>query len=241
MKCVNCGAQIGLDVEKCPYCRTINAIAVRRKENIEKLEADNKELEKKVLETSREERWYRIHKRVNIVLAGLIVLFFVVAYVMSFVTTVPYSKEELATIQDYYNAEDYENLYYYMSDLNLFGEDGLYEYSQMALLWHNYREVQLDFMYAYDEYVETGKYSSWRLEQCVKTGYDVLTCYISRVYDEVSEENAKRNEQFEEEIYMLFTGILEIPEEELSDLSPDDWDRQKELSEYVLEVLPNED
>ena len=241
MKCVNCGAQIGLDVEKCPYCGTINPIATKRRENIEKLEADNKKLEKNVLETTKEERWYRIHKRVNIVLAGLIVLLFVVAFVTSLIKVVPYSKKELATIQDYYNAEDYENLYYYMSDLNLFGQEGLYEYGQMALLWHNYRDTQLEFMYAYDEYVETGKYSKWRLEHCVETGYDVLTCYVSRAYDEVSEENAKRNEQFEEEIYMLFTGILEIPEEELSDLPVDDWDRQKELSKYVLEVLPNEE
>ena len=144
-------------------------------------------------------------------------------------------------VKEYYEAAKLEELYYHMHENNIIGMEGYYDYSNIALLWHTYRECQLEFAFAYDGYLKNGKYSKWQLESCVDSGYDVLTGYISYSYDEnLSPKNRELIKPYQEKVYMMFTGVLQIPEEMLVDLEPNDFEKLDALQEYVLEVLPNE-
>lgn len=241
MKCENCGAQVGLDVEKCPYCGTINKIALMREEKLEDLKDSNEEFEKKVLEDSREELHYRLHKRINLALFCLLALLVIVGIVIDEHGQNHVSEENDKLVKEYYEAAKLEELYYHMHENNIIGMEGYYDYSNIALLWHTYRECQLEFAFAYDGYLKNGKYSKWQLESCVDSGYDVLTGYISYSYDEnLSPKNRELIKPYQEKVYMMFTGVLQIPEEMLVDLEPNDFEKLDALQEYVLEVLPNE-
>lgn len=241
MKCENCGAQIGLDVEKCPYCGTINQIAVVREEKLEDLKERNEEFEKKVLKDSKEELRYRLHKRINLALFLALAFLVIVGSIIEEREQNYVSEENDRLVREYYEAGKLEELYYHMHENNIIGMEGYYDYSNIVLLWNAYQDCQIEFACAYDDYLKNGKYSTWQLESCVDKGYDVLTGYISYTYDEnMSEQNKELIKPYQENVYMLFTGALQIPEEMLVDLEPYDYERQEALKEYVLEVLPNE-
>ncbi|MGN0515107.1 MAG: hypothetical protein ACI4GD_12600 [Lachnospiraceae bacterium] len=242
MKCKNCGAQMGLDVEKCPYCGSENKIAKTRSSTLDKLKKYNEKLSQEELKKTRAWRFYKLHKRINIIMTAVVIVLLVVSFIFYMLSdnSVSKPKGSVNTVKELYNKGDYEELHTYMHEHGMFGEEGLYEYSQMALLWYEYHKTRLDFIKAYDNYMLDDQYNKMYLERCVDDGYGVLTCHISSYYNEVSEENANRIKPYQDEIYMLFTGILNIPEEMLSDLDEYDYKKEDVLKEYVLEVLPNE-
>lgn len=242
MKCVNCGAQIGLDVEKCPFCGTVNNIAVVRKEGIEILKAENEKLEEAVLEASKKEMYYKLHKRINIILVAVMVLFCVAALIISQIEYDYVAPEDKKMVYELYEKQDLEGLYNLMHEKDIFGKEGFYDYSYMALLWNNYQECQRWYAKAYDNYLANGKYDSYYLERCIETGCEILTGYISSTYGKnLSEKNKEYLRPYQEKVMILFTGTFGIPEEMLEGLEHDDYDREDAIIEYVLEVLPNED
>lgn len=244
MKCLNCGAVLDADQLVCPYCGTINHEASGRKQELDVLEGENQALKKEVLSKSKEEVRYKIHKRVNLVLAGIFMLTTVISFVAFCITDEPIWNRK-GTEEDmirYYEAGDYENLYLCMSSGDLFDPEQYYDYGHIALIWNDYLNCQIYFGKAYEAYVDTGFYDSYYLERCIEYGCDVLTGNLSYIYEELSEENKKRLAPCQEQIYILFTGALQIPEELIEEIYEiEEYKHADALVEYVLEVLPHEE
>lgn len=242
MKCKNCGAQIGLDVQKCPYCGTINQIALKREDTLEEMQKSNEELEEKVIKDSREVMWYRLHKRFNLV------LFMIILSIIAFGFYIQYKEnhvkadaKDVAIMKEYYETGNLEELYYFMTENDFMVLDEYYEYAHVASVWYSYHSARCDFINAYDDYALNGKYNKYMLESCIWEGCEVLTGHMSYYGGDLSEHSLNLIEGFQEEIYMLFGGSLKIPDEMLKNLEPHNSEMRKELLEYVLGVLPYEE
>lgn len=243
MKCINCGALLEADQLVCPYCGTANHEAIDRKQELDMIEGENRKLKKEVLSKSKEEIGYKIHKRVNLVLLAVFVLVTVFSFVAYLFTEEQVwnrngSEEDMVR---YYEANDFENLYFCMSFADLFDPEKYPDYGHAALIWNDYMDCQVYFAKAYEEYEKTGYYDAWYLEKCIDYGCDVLTGNLSYVYEELSEENKERLAPYQEQIYILFTGALQIPDELIEEMyEVEAYEHEEALVEYVLEVLPNE-
>lgn len=243
MKCKHCGANIEADQKICPYCGTANPEAYLREWQLEEIQKKNKELARQVLKDSRPELLYKLHKRVNLALFILLILISVVSFgvYMAKESGKKYGKK--SDIPRLYEEGAWDEFALCMRSWDYSKEEEYHDYMHMASLWNCYRSCQIAFAQAYEGYLETGYYKKQYLRECVKYGYMVLTGELSYLYshENLSEQNKKNLEPFREQVYILFTGILKIPENMLSDLDPEDYTEENTLFEYVLEVLPNED
>ena len=244
MKCIQCGAILKAEQLVCPYCGAVNKEATGRRRELDFLEAQNISLKKEVLQESKEEIRTKIHRRVNFVLLCVFILTVFISFATYMITEEhlfgPKGTEE--EMIRYYEEGDYENLYLCMSSGDLFDSELRYEYGHMALLWNDYESCQINFGKAYQEYVNTGKYDSYYLEQCVKYGCEVLTGEFSYTYDEFPEVNREKAKPLQDQVMILFTGVFQIPEELIGEMHDREnyYDKADVLIEYVLEVLPNE-
>ena len=244
MKCVQCGAILKEEHLVCPYCGAINEEASGRKKEIDIIEKKNRALKKEILEKSKEEIYTKIHRRVNFVLTCVFVLMVLISFgtfmILEGNLFVPKGTEE--EMIRYYEEGDFEKLYLCMSSGELFDPELRYEYSHMALLWDQYKSCQTYFGKAYQEYEKTGVYNGYYLECCIDYGCEVLTGEFSYVYDEFPEINKEKAAPYREQVMILFTGILQIPEELIEEMYKEEYyyNRSDILTEYVLEVLPNE-
>jgi len=243
MKCFNCGANLDADKLVCEYCGTVNDDAVQRKQELDKLENENIELKRDVLTKSKEEIRYKIHIRVNIALAVFFILTMVISFVMYLGVEVNlfHKNSNVSDMYKYYETQDYESLYYCMSNGNLFSVEDYPEYSHMALYWRNYNDCYLYYAQAFEEYQQTGQYNKYELERCIEKGCGVLTGEIGSIYDDFWTSNKERMLPYQEQVYILFTGALQIPEEMIAEIYDKvQYDQADEIVEYVLEVFPNE-
>lgn len=243
MKCKNCGANIKREQRRCPYCGSINEMAVKQEQALGSMEKSNQEYMLQVLKESKPMLHYKIHKRVNLVLLGIFIcvtLFSMFAFFHQEggLFTTPGSMEVCAS---YYEEGKFEELSRYMSEHDMFNPENNYAYSQMVFLWKSYQNCQDYFATSYEVYQETGFYDTSYLELCIREGYEVLTSEVSYLYKEPVKRNQNMYAPYQEKIYMLFTGVLHIPEEMLADVKEGtfDYEVRDALIEYVLEVLPN--
>lgn len=244
MKCVQCGAILKEEHLVCPYCGAINEEASVRKKEVDTIENKNKALKKEVLEKSKEEIHTKIHRRVNFVLTCVFILLVFISFGTYMIVEEnlfgPKGTEE--EMIRYYEAGDFENLYLCMNSGELFDPELRYEYSHMALLWNKYQSCQIYFAKAYQEYDKTGVYDGYYLERCIEYGCEVLTGEFSYTYDVFPEINKEKAAWYQEQVMILFTGVLQIPDELITEMYNEEYyyNRADILTEYVLEVLPNE-
>lgn len=243
MKCKNCGANMKREQRICPYCGSPNAIAVKQEKILGGMEQSNQEFREQVLKESKPMLYYKIHKRVNLALFCIFICVMLFSMFAFFhkeggLVTTPGSMEVCAS---YYEEEKFEELYRYMSEHDMFDPENNYAYGQMVFLWRSYQNCQDYFATSYEVYQDTGFYDTSYLELCIKEGYEVLTSEVSYLYNEPVKRNQEMYAPYQEKIYMLFTGVLHIPEEMLADVGEGtfDYEVRDGLIEYVLEVLPN--
>lgn len=238
MKCKSCGAILQMEQSVCPYCGISNPVAAEQARYLNLLKRKNQNYRARVLKESRPEILKRIHRRVNWILFGVLVLVTVLSFVLYGSKEYHQENGTAEQMEEYYREGDYRQLYLYMNDCNLYDPDKHYKYGQMALFFRTYQDCQDSFADAYENYLQTGRYSGYGLERCIQNGYDLLTAYISYVYEDVGEENRQRLLPYQKQVWVLFTGNLRIPEEMLQNLEADDDARKQELIAYVKEVLP---
>ncbi len=249
MKCVNCGAQIGLDVEKCPYCSTVNKIAKKRKAKLLRLKNKNEAYEKKLLESSKEVMWYRLHKIINIILAVAVFVVMILPVAWPYVEKVGASivqikeiaigtdvelNSQMEQLKAYYDSGKYVSLYCYLPTIDEEHNPELLEHSDMEHFWERYVNAQLYFMQAYDSFLETGYYDTQDLKLCI--GY----CCMTLRYKYLAENDVIKAEPLKEDIHFLLEGALKVPREMFENYTGNYDVLEDEIIKYVLEVLPNE-
>lgn len=236
MKCVNCGAELGLDVLKCPYCGTDNEVAQKRAQSLSKLQEHNEELEKKVIKESRAVIWYRLHKRINLALFLVGVIIFGGLFCISHFTEDSRREKHEAQLLAYYEAGQLEEIYWYMDEKDLWGEG--YDYGYIAFMWNDYNEAKQHFAKAYEQYVNTGYYNKAGLESSIRFGISVISSYD--YYCEKGNDMTI-TKPYRDELYAMFTGIMTVPEELIEEAEFGKSRKEEPIIEYVLGVLPNEE
>lgn len=241
MKCFSCGAEITEQDINCPYCGKINLEAKKRAQEVERINNENEQLKQQVLSASRLDIYYKIHKKINIIL-------FVACIIAAIVGITIYSLQdkklsnargELSKAKELYESGRLEELYLCLSDADALSKEGYEEYGKAALLWKIYRECQNDFAKSLDKYNKNGVYDSFYLRKSVEEGYQVLTNYVSIRYysDDLSDKTKELMADYKDDVIALFTGIYQIPEDRISSLGKYEYKTERELVQYVTGVL----
>ncbi len=236
MKCVNCGAELGLDVLKCPYCGTDNEVAKSRAESLLKLQEHNEEFAEKVIKESRAVIWYRLHKRINLAMFLVGVIIFGGLFCISHFTEDSRREEHEAQLLAYYETGQLEEIYWYMNEKDLWGEG--YDYGAIAFIWSDYNESKQYFSKAYEHYVNTGYYKASDLKFCITFAANVLVKY--EWYSEKGKDMSIVK-PYRDEMLMMLTGILKVPNDLIEELEFGKSKKEEPIVEYVLGVLPNEE
>lgn len=236
-------ANIGLEITNCPYCNTVNNEAVKRVGFLNFLRHKNKYLNQKVRKESRPFLIYRTLKRIKwMLLIGTFAIFIGMGFTIYIRELFFKGRGTEADLEKYYTEGNLEELYFSMSYGGFFAVPEYKDYAEAALVWNDYNKVQTSFAESYQYFMENGLYKEWELETCIENGIRVLTADLSFNYrDDLSEENKELLKPYKEEVYMLFTGVFQIPEEMLVDLEPRDYGKVYEITEYVFSVLSMED
>ncbi len=243
MKCIGCGADVDVNVKKCPYCGVVNTVAIEREQIIDDLEEKNEKLKKSVLQKSWFAIYYKIHKRINLL---LVIAFFLIIVIGVIVAENTDNKNpgrgSRQNVIEAYNRGDYEALYMAMRDGEYFEDPEYDEYGHMAMIWDCYIECLAEYGRTYDEYLKTGKYDRFYLKSSVMSGVEVLYGIPTLYYykNELSAENARRAKPMQDEIRALFIGVYKVPEEMLDTTAYTKSKMMSELEDYVLGVLENE-
>lgn len=232
MKCISCGAQLGLDEVKCPYCDADNSIAIKRKGHIEKLKKQNEEYENEVVEKSRSVIWHKIHKRINLGLFIFIVLVVALAYLIIYVDEKMFGPERLETVKTYYENGEYLEALSYEYREELYIEYGHEDYYIQEYLnfWSEYNECMENFATFYQAQQSGETLDRWKLQNLIGKAYYVLKPHRE---DEMFEP-------YREHVKMILLGYMQIPQEMLDDLFEEgssSLDEIEELTDYVSEVF----
>lgn len=140
MICKNCGAQIDENLLECPYCGTENKeVAKRQQEEY----IDGYERKKEDLNKLPEIAARRATKKVPIVIAVIVVLFLAVFLCTwlfgrdSAGDTLEKQKEQIAKLEEYYQAGQYEEMYDYLNELEHSYSATYEKYRIVGSAYHN--------------------------------------------------------------------------------------------------------
>ena len=238
MKCKYCGALIKKDELRCAYCGQDNPVAQKRQRRINELEEGNDALRQEVIRKNRFDVFLRILRRSTVALVALAVIFTVASFFVFYFKTnkTGASKDNQKKMQEYYAAGDLENLYYCMSDGNLFSPEDNYNCSYTALIWREYSDCIRYFATAHEDYLQKGYYDRYDLERSIEYGVKVLSGYISYIYQgSENAHNSKILKPYREEVRSLFANVYMVPDELLTECD------SKAIFEYVEGVLSVEE
>lgn len=247
MKCIHCGANYKTKELECPYCHTPNPTG---KEWLEERNRVEKKYERQKKET--------INKGVPYVISRIMLytaITMIAFVVIDFMAVVGYFiKEEFTSgtfvnsaeaqrqMKEYYDAGEYLELYFYMSEHSLFGEDN-YVYSQAALLTNSYHLYQGKKMSMIEQFesgvVEDDYYVSYTLTESI----DIYRADVG-IYDEEVPENQELYDMYREEIMSCWIGTLLLTDDEIELLSdPEvfiDYEYEQELIAKIIERSVNQ-
>ena len=223
MKCSNCGGQYKTKELKCPYCGTENLIGhlwMRERSGAEL------EYEKARKEMGKKGSIYVVNRVVNRVLlisTGMFVAMMALALVASLfvelfsATKKLVGKKEMrTTMQQYHDEGNYQKLYEYMDNHDLFGEED-YDYTQSALLYHSYAtylEDKFAFMELTKEDFKENIYIEYYLTSVLEKSVEIYQVDIG-IYDKPVEKNKKQYEEYRIDIEAFWRGSLGLSEEQV--------------------------
>lgn len=220
MKCKNCGGQIGLDMEKCPYCNSVNKVAVKRRTSLKKLYSDNEKLQNEILNKSKKDTAYSVHKRLNLILLVAGIVFWGSVFLWSNPPGGLAKIKHQIMINYYYEHAEYEQMYWYMSENQIWGG---YENDDMGFIWEQYQSIIVAFAKAHETYVNEGVYDKDEVRGVIFETH-MLVGMINRY--EFNEKEARTINMYMDKVNMILSGPLKMTEEEVARVL------NRELSDY---------
>ena len=220
MKCKNCGANYKTIELKCPYCRTENIIGKLWMAERSEAELEYERQRKAVGKKSSVYVIDRILTRSIWITLFAIVLLFVGMYayaviadkVILFVNDVNKDKIE-ATLKEYYENEEYEQMYNYINEKQL-ERDDYYGYVQAGLVNFYYNEY-LNSKYAFLSMTpEEQLKDTYQLNYALRNSVMVYWFDLG-VYEEVDTMNKELYEKYRKEMLSFWIGTLKLTEEEV--------------------------
>lgn len=244
MKCSNCGGQYKTRELKCPYCGTENMLG--HLWMAERSEAEL-EYERARKEAGKKGSIYVVNRVVNralLISTGMFVLMMLIAFLAFWITDAFGNvKDKMkgdkfhATMQQYYEDEDYEKLYKYMSKYDLFSTE-YYDATQAALLYSSYNTFlnrKFEIMdLTKDELRQDNQ--MYRIVSTLETSVKVYQVDIG-IYDEPTEKNQKQYEEYRVDIEAFWRGSLGMSEEQVQMLVTSEPHTRKTIVESVAEEV----
>lgn len=241
MKCKNCGANYRTKELKCPYCGTENVIG-----RIWLIERDTvrQEYEEAYEETVKRSRLYvfdKILNRIILVSLGLVpvcVLLAALALGGYRVYREIYKKvhaEEISrTVEEYYEAGQYWELYQYMNDCDVLGSQ--YDpYGQAAFMGFDYEFYKNTALYFLSLSEEEKQEDEYFLDAAICFSHDVYSLN-GGLYDELSPQNRELYRQNQEDVMAFWRGTLGMTEEEAAFLAERKQVESSDIRELVEAV-----
>lgn len=161
MKCKSCGAEYKLRDPECPYCGRENKLGKYWSWQENTAQRNYEGTKKEVLTSG---LLYVVNKMLNAAIGVMLVLMllalvisFIAYYVEEGIQKVKKSSVSEEQMKSLYVAEDYEQLYHYMSDYDVLQEEGYNVYAQagfMYKVWEDFAESRMDFHEAELEDIE---------------------------------------------------------------------------------------
>ena len=242
MKCNNCGGNYAARELRCPYCGTENATGKRWKQQREKAQQDYRTAETETFPVIRKKMANKVLNRVLLAEGGLFLLWllgiFVVFLLSDFAGNISFNvnKNKFEShMSQLYEAEEYGELYSYMSDKNLIGQN-YYEYSQMSLIYFDYSqftEMRLQFF----TQIQSDSLERHTVDRLLAEIRSVLDPHIP-AYPDVTAENWEKLKPLQEDVLGFAYGMLGLTEEEIARMTEDiylDHDIQEALIDTVME------
>lgn len=242
MKCIHCGANYKTKELECPYCHTPNTKGREWLNERNKAEKKYKREKKNVINKGTPYIASRIVMYIAITMVAFVIIDFL-AVVAFFIKEefksgeyVNY-KEALKTMEKYYNDEEYLELYFYMSEKDLFSEE-YYVYSQAALLANKYHLYQAKKMSMLKEFEEGVPDDDYYVSYTLSESIGVYKIDVG-IYDEEVSENQKIYDMYREEVMSFWVGTLGLTDEEIEFISDKDnylfYEDEKALTAKIME------
>ncbi|MBE5926321.1 MAG: hypothetical protein E7270_05095 [Lachnospiraceae bacterium] len=242
MKCIHCGANYKTMELECPYCHAPNPKG--REWLKERNKAENKYKRERINVINKGTPY--IVSRIIMYIAITMVTFSVISFlaVVAFFIREEFKSvgyvsrsEALEQMEKYYNNGEYLELYFYMSEKDLFDEE-YYVYSQAALLtnkYHLYQSKKMSMLKEIEDGVmDDDYYVSYTLSESIEI-YKVDV----GVYDEEVSENQAIYDMYREEIMSFWVGTLGLTEEEIEWISDKEnylyFTDEQELTAKIIE------
>ena len=245
MICQNCGAEYEEGSLNCPYCHSENRRASERlKKDI--LRGYDKEAEEMVQSVPKKavRKWT---KYVAIGLGAVLALGAVIAYVTVIAAVVSgnvnyrKSRREYAKLEEYYSAEDWSDMRYYLRSKSLYGSryDKYWQVvdadSRLEELKEKVREIRETYaINTFNEALKEDMAGVWG-ESAIKSANTLLEMTKEQVEDMAVTGNEEILQRYYDEGSQYLEELGFTPEEvdSLADAEPD----EKMLKERLLELL----
>ena len=242
MKCIHCGANYKTMELECPYCHTPNQKG--REWLKERNKAENKY--KKTREEVIKKGTPYIVSRILMYIAITMVVFSVISFcaVVAFFLNEEFKKngyvsktEAQEQMEEYYNNEEYLELYFYMSENELFDEE-YYVYSQAALLANKYHKYQAKKMSMLEEFEKGVPDDDYYVSFTLSESAEIYKIDVG-IYDEEVSQNQEIYDMYREEIMSFWVGTLGLTDEEIELVSDKDsylfYDDEQALVKKIFE------
>lgn len=220
MNCKTCGSDYKTRELKCPYCGNVNLLG--KLWQVEKTEAE-KEYETAKKDYNKRVSPYVLNRLLSraILICGLVCGLFVVGFTVVILIigggktlyAKMDSKKLNATMEQYCEAEQWDELYAYMRKYDILGTER-YRFSQAALFGSAFTNFQGDKLQFLALSEEEKQEDTRKLKDSIGSG---LKLYHGKVgiYSDIDPENVAMHENFKEEVLSYFVGTLGLTMEEL--------------------------
>lgn len=242
MKCKNCGANYKTRELKCPYCGTENMVGRIWLMERDDVSREYEETKEKVRKKSRLYVADKVLNRILLILVLFSCCFFLLAAAAVGLGSL-YGKiyrqvhrEELQrTMEEYYQAGEYKELYDYMSKYQMFGQE-TYQYSQAAFMgfdYDNFKSNSLSFL-SQDE--EKKQEDHYLLEYTLRCAHRVWHLDMG-MFSELDSGNEMILKENKIDVLAFFRGMLGMTEEEISILTDNEDFPDTEVLEELVEGI----
>lgn len=195
MKCKSCGADYKMREPECPYCGRENKLGKYWSRQEHTAQRSYEEIKKEVLTSG---SVYVVNKMLNAVI-GVMIALIALAFVVSFISY--YAEEEIQKvkksnvseeqIKTLYAAENYKQLYHYMSEYDVLQETEYTVYAEAAFMnekWEDFVSRRMEFQDAELEDIE--EYPRYGLiYECMDDASEIYKKDWSSRHQEVAAEN----------------------------------------------------
>lgn len=243
MRCKHCGGNYKTRELVCPYCETENIIGKLWHVQRSKAELEYEEARKEAGKRISIYVLDRVLSRILLVCVLAMILsvvgvgvFFAAEEAYYYIYQKTNAKEIEATLKDYYDKGEYDELHQYMQKYQLFDREKRYVYSQAALMEFNYDEFLDGKMVLAQLPSEQLREKEYYVSAVLNYSVKVYRNDVG-VYEKIAPENEALLKKRQEEVVAFWRGICKITPQEEAMLCGEEFVSYEYKKQLVKDVI----